>query len=123
MRYGANIAAVGVNVPLAILSSLTARPGRTMPGAVCVLIVLALIGLAAWKFPRGENRSSFQWLTFLSLLGSAILWVGVFVLALKGDALPSIAYTGLNVLIFGGIGIIMFGVFGSYVAIRKERGF
>lgn len=123
MRYGANLAAVGVNVPIAIIFALTARPGRTLPTAVCVLIVVGLMGLAAWKFPRAEKRSSFEWFTFLSVFGSALLWTGVFLLAIKGDSLPSVAYTGLDVLIFGGIGLILFAVFGSYISIRKERGF
>ncbi|HET7604889.1 MAG TPA: hypothetical protein VFK28_02310 [Sphingomicrobium sp.] len=123
MAYGANIAAVGVNVPIAILFALTARPGRTLPTAVCVLIVLGLIGLAAWKFPRGEKRSSFEWFTFLTVLGSGLLWTGVFLLAINGDSLPSLAYAGLDILIFGGIGLVLCAVFGSYISIRKERGF
>ena len=123
MRYGANIAALGVNVPLAFLFALTARPGRTLPAAVWVLIVVGLIGLTAWKFPKGEKRSSFEWFTFLSLLGSALLWTGMFLLAISRDSLPSIAYTGLDVLMYGGIGLILWAVFGSYISIRKERGF
>lgn len=123
MRYGANIAAVAVNVPLAVLFALTASPGRTMPDAVCLLIVLSLIGLAIWKFPKGEKRSSLEWFTFLSLLGSALLWAGVFMLALNGDTLPSIAYIGFDVLILGGLELIVCAVFGSYISIRRERGF
>lgn len=123
MRYGANLAAVGVNVPIAIFFALTARPGRTLPTAVCVLLVVGLIGLAAWKFPKSGKRSSFEWLTFLTLLGSALLWTGAFLLAINGDSLPSVAYTGLDVLMFGGIGLILCAVLGCYISVRKERGF
>jgi predicted membrane channel-forming protein YqfA (hemolysin III family) len=123
MRYGANVAAIGLNVPIAILFALSTRPGRTLPTAVCVLIVVGLIGLAVWKFPKGEKRSSFEWFTFLSVLGSALLWSGIFLLAINGDSLPSMAYTGLEVLIFGGIALVLGAVFGSYISIRKERGF
>jgi hypothetical protein len=123
MRYGANIVTIGVNVPIAILFALTARPGRTLPTPVCFLIIVGLIGLAAWKFPKGEKRSSFEWFTFLSVLGSALLWTGVFLLAINEDGLPSLAYTGLDVLMFGGIGLVLCAVFGSYISIRKERGF
>lgn len=123
MRYGAHVAAIGVNVPLAVLFALTARPGRTLPAAVCVLIVVGLIGFTAWKFPKGEKPSSFEWCTFLSLFGSTLLWAGVFLLAINGDSLPSVAYTGLDVLMFGGFGLILCAVVGSYISIRKERGF
>jgi hypothetical protein len=121
MRNGANIAAL-VNLPIAILFAVTARPGRTLPAVVCVLIVLGLTALTAWKFPKRESRSSFEWFTFISLLGSTLLWTGVFLLAVNGDSLPSGAHTGLDVLMFGGIGLILCAVFGSYISIRKERG-
>ena len=118
-KHTANLYAVGLNVPLAILFSVAVRTSYTflIGFAVVALIALLVVREALVDLARGPYR-----LPILAVLsGSLLFWTVIFLVYGDGrtpsrDATLRIADPAL----FAGVGLVFFGIFTNFIARKRS---
>jgi hypothetical protein len=120
MRYGPS-AVVGANLVLAVLFT-AAAPHIHFALVMCSISVCSLLIATTLSWPRAKPRPKFRLLTFLALLGSALLWIGVLVLvADPEEKLPTAVYYLVQTGIYGGIALLLVAIFAQWAAIAAQR--
>lgn len=110
-----------MNLALAILFKASA-PYADLAVAVCALSFCALVVATVLFWPRRKPRPKFQLLTFLALLGTTLLWGGVFALvADPAERLPTALYYLVETGMYGGIALLLIAIFMQWAAVRDER--
>jgi hypothetical protein len=116
-RYSPNLFLVGLNSPLAVLYASTAKDG--LPLVARIAIILALMGILVWILvaKKTENPRA----DVLVLVGSILMWTPVlFIYNHVREPGNQLVYDAAKIALFGGIGIMLLGLFMGYVAQRKR---
>src|SRR4051794_33863441 len=115
-RYSPNLFLVG-NFPLGVLYASTAKQG--LPLALRIAIMVALIAILAWVVFARKTENPLA--DVLVLVGSILIWGSVlFVYGHISEAGNGAVYDLAELALFGGIGIMLLGVFVGYLAQRKS---
>jgi hypothetical protein len=115
--YTANKYAVGLNVPLALLYSLTARTGIDI--RVSFLIIAGLVVILVRELIIKWSEKTAHLPVIAVLIGSLMFWSAL--LLVYGHVAESneLVYRLADVALYSGILLVIIGVFASYLKTRR----